>query len=98
MEVGAVHSAPPLNSLTPINTAIFSFLNNPVLYKEKKGITSSISSHQAKDLSPTRQGVNESPSAVPLSRHTAKVSAGLRVGISSLLIPVFSLLPAIITK
>lgn len=86
MEVGAVCSASPLNSLTPINTAIFSFLNNAVFYKEKKKkkkrILSSISSHQAKDLSPTRQGVNESPSTVPLSRHKAKVSAGLRVGIS----------------
>lgn len=50
--------------------------------KKKKRILSSISSHQAKDLSPTRQGVNESPSTVPLSRHKAKVSAGLRVGIS----------------
>lgn len=84
MEVGAVPSASPLNSLNPINTAIFSFLNNAVLYKEKK---------KKKEFSPPflltklkifLQPDKELMNLHPLfhSQHKAKVSAGLRVGIS----------------
>lgn len=49
-------------------------------------------------LQPNQVLTNLSLSPLPLTRQTAEVSADLTVDTSSLMIPVPSLLPAIITK